>query len=339
MNIKQVISQPEYEFLETNEHLGNNICFLTFGGSHAYGTNTPTSDIDVRGVVLDRPSDLIGFTGFEQFQNNETDTVIYGFNKFVRLAYKCSPNVIELLGCREDSYLINNEFGKLLLDNADMFLSKIAAKTFGGYATQQLRRLQNAIARDSYPQSEKENHILGSCNNAMMTFSDRYHDIDDYGTFELSVVPSKKEDMDSEIVATINLKDYPIRDYMGMMSELNDTIKNYDKLNQRNKKKDETHLNKHAMHLVRLYLTVFDILEKKQIITYRENDIPLLMSVRNGDYMNEDGTYRKEFFEMITNFEKRLQYASQNTDLPSKPNYKEIEELVMQVNRYIVNYK
>lgn len=337
MNIKQVISQPEYDFLNTNEHIKDRICFLTFGGSHAYGTNTPTSDIDVRGVVLDKPSDLIGFSNFEQFINNETDTVIYGFNKFVKLACKCSPSIIELLGCKEDSYLIENEIGKMLLDNSNIFLSKNAAYTFGGYATQQLRRLQNAIARDSYPQSEKEQHILGSCNNTIMSFNDRYHDIDDYGTFELSVIPSKKAELESEIVATINLTNYPIRDYMGMMSELNDTIKNYDKLNKRNSKKDEAHLNKHAMHLVRLYLTAFDILENKRIVTYRENDIPLLMSIRNGYFMNKDGTYKQEFFDMISDFEKRLKYDSDNTDLPNKPNYKIIEEFVMEVNSKIIN--
>ena len=27
--IKNLIKQPEYDFLRTNEHLGNNICLLT----------------------------------------------------------------------------------------------------------------------------------------------------------------------------------------------------------------------------------------------------------------------------------------------------------------------
>ena len=36
-----------------------------------------------------------------------------------------------------------------------MFLSKKAIQSFGGYADQQLRRLQNALARDSYSQARK----------------------------------------------------------------------------------------------------------------------------------------------------------------------------------------
>ena len=86
------------------------------------------------------------------------------------------------------------------------------------------------------------------------------------------------------------------------------------------------------MHLVRLYLTCFDLLEKGDIITYRENDIPMLMEIRNGKYQKEDGSYDPAFFEMIDEMERRLQYAAQNTVLPDKPDYKQIEEFVISVN-------
>ena len=108
-------------------------------------------------------------------------------------------------------------------------------------------------------------------------------------------------------------------------------------MNKRNHKKDSNHLNKHAMHLVRLYLTCFDILERKEIVTYRENDLELLKSVRMGDYQNEDGTYRQEFFEIINSFEQRLNYDKENNDLPDSPDMKKVEEFVMSVNRRVVD--
>ena len=58
----------------------------------------------------------------------------------------------------------------MLRDNAKIFLSKKAKHSFGGYATSQLRRLQNALARDSYSQKEKEQHILGSIQNQIEHF-------------------------------------------------------------------------------------------------------------------------------------------------------------------------
>lgn len=48
-----MVQGAEYDFLRENSHLGSNIMFLTLGGSHAYGTNVPGSDVDVRGVTGD----------------------------------------------------------------------------------------------------------------------------------------------------------------------------------------------------------------------------------------------------------------------------------------------
>jgi len=40
--------------------------FLVYGGSHAYGTSTPTSDIDIRGCAFNRKQELLGLSSFEQ---------------------------------------------------------------------------------------------------------------------------------------------------------------------------------------------------------------------------------------------------------------------------------
>lgn len=52
--IKQKVASKEYNFLRENEHLGKNIILLGLGGSHAYGTNTEISDLDIRGIATNR---------------------------------------------------------------------------------------------------------------------------------------------------------------------------------------------------------------------------------------------------------------------------------------------
>lgn len=335
-SIKKIIDSVEYDFLRTNEHLKDKIVFLTLGGSHAYGTNIETSDVDIRGCALNSPSDLIGLTNFEQVVNEKTDTTIYSFNKLISLLLNCNPNTIELLGCKPEHYLMMTDVGKELLDNRKLFLSKRAVNSFGGYANQQLRRLENALARDSYPQVEKEKHILGSCMTSMMSFGQRYTSFPD-GSIKLYIDKSNHEELTSEIFADITLSHYPLRDYKNMWSDMNNIVKDYGKLNKRNHKKDDAHLNKHAMHLVRLYLMCLDILKKEEIITYREKDHDLLMDIRSGVYQKEDGTYRSEFFEMVDSLEKKLSYAKENTSLPDNPNMHLIEEFVMDVNRRTIN--
>ena len=333
VQIKEKVSSKEYNFLRENEHLKNNIILLTLGGSHAYGTNVEASDLDVRGIALNRKQDLLGLSNFENFVNVETDTTIYGFNEIVKLLLNVNPNVIEMLGCKDEHYLILSEEGKMLKNNTDLFLTQKAVNSFGGYANQQLRRLQNALARDNYPQQEKEKHILNSILNQLSTFETRYkNDFD----INLYLDNSDKEEFEEEIFMDINLKHYPLRDYHGIYSEMHNVVKDYGKLNHRNKKKDDLHLNKHAMHLVRLFLMAIEILEGKGVNTYREQDRNLLLEIRNGKYQKADGSYYDEFFEMIDELDKKLKYAKENSPLPKSPNMKKVEEFVISINERIV---
>lgn len=101
MDFKALMNTTEYNFLRTNGRLGDRIMLLGLGGSYAYGTNNKGSDIDFRGVTLMMPSDLLGLTEFEQYEDDKTDTVIYGFNKLVKLLLECNPNTCEMLGLDE----------------------------------------------------------------------------------------------------------------------------------------------------------------------------------------------------------------------------------------------
>lgn len=113
-----------------------------------------------------------------------------------------------------------------------------------------------------------------------------------------------------------------------MWSEMHNVMKTYGKLNTRNKKKDELHLNKHAMHLVRLYLMGIDLFESGKIITYREKDLNLLHSIRNGKYMLDDGTFSNEFFDMVDDLNDRFDNAIQHSVLPAKPQIDKINKFM-----------
>ena len=137
--IKKLLLTDQYNFLRDNENLGNNIMLLTLGGSRAYGTQNDNSDVDIRGIFGENKKQILGLSEATQFEHKETDTVIYSFNKIVKLMMNCNPNVIELFGTRDDMLFYISDEGKMLKDNVNLFLSKRAKFTFGGYADQQLR--------------------------------------------------------------------------------------------------------------------------------------------------------------------------------------------------------
>lgn len=333
--IKEKIQSSEYDFLRTNEHLGKNIVLLGLGGSHAYGTNTESSDLDIRGCALNTKRELLTNESFDQADNQETDTTIYSFNKLVSLLSNVNPNTIELLGLKKEHYLYIHPIGQELLDHAHMFLSQKAIYSFGGYANQQLRRLDNKSVR-LVNQNQREQHILNSIKNAYVTFPERYFDFSE-DNIRLYIDKSDQEEYDTEIFMDVNLHHYPLRDYKSMWSEMNNIVKDYSKIGKRNKHAIEhAKLGKHMQHLVRLYYMCFDILENERIVTYREKEHDLLMDIRNGKYLDENKQPIPEFFEMVDELEKRLEYDKNNTSLPVKPNYKEINDFVMGINERVV---
>ena len=332
MDFIKLMSSTEYDFLRTNPRLGNRIMLMGLGGSYAYGTNNENSDIDFRGITLNLPSDLLGLTEFEQYEDENTDTVIYAFNKVVKLLLECNPITIELLGLDEEQYLMKTTLGQELLDHKQLFLSKRAAKSFGGYASAQLRRLQNAIARDSMPQQEREQHIYNSVRNALEDFR-RKNQMFDKGNINIYIDKSDNPEFQTDIFIDAEYKHLPLRDYENMLGAMNSVIRDYDKIGKRNRKKDDNHLNKHAMHLIRLFMMAIDILEKGEIRTHRTEDLELLKSIRRGDFQKEDKSFSKEFYEILSDYENQLDIATKNTQLPDNSDMEKVEKFVEYVNR------
>ena len=71
-------------------------------------------------------------------------------------------------------------------------------------------------------------------------------------------------------------------------------------------------------------------------MTYREDEHDLLMDIRNGKYLDSNRQPTAEFYEMVDDYERKLDYAKQNTNLPDHPDYRAINEFVASVNERVV---
>ena len=341
MNITEirdkVLFSNEYEFLKTNEHLGNNIILIGLGGSYAYGTQKEdgSSDIDCRGCALNSKEEILTNKNFDQFVNEETDTTIYSFNKLVSLLSNTNPNTIELMGLKPEHYLYLHPIGKELIDNAHLFLSKKAIHSFGGYANQQLRRME-LLCNRNVSQTQREQFILNTINNAIYDIKQACQDFTDE-EIKLYIDKAVQEGYDTEIFMDVNLKHYPLRDYCSIWNEMKSIVSSYNKIGKRNKHAIEHNkIGKHMCHLIRLYMMCIDILEKEEIIAYREAERDLLMDIRNGKFIDSNNQPTSAFNDLLNEYEKRFDYAKLNTNLPDSPDYKKINEFVMSVNERVV---
>ena len=116
--------------------------YVTRHGSHAYGTNLPTSDMDLRGIFIAPKEYYLGFQNvIEQVEQKEPDFVAFELRKFMRLAADANPNVLELLYTDESDHLVTSPAFQILQERRDLFLSRKAKHTFAGYAASQLKRI------------------------------------------------------------------------------------------------------------------------------------------------------------------------------------------------------
>ncbi len=329
MDWNKVLESEDYSFLKNDPLLKDRILFLTIAGSYAYGTNMETSDLDIRGVVLERETDSLGLTDFEQYIDTKTDTVIYSLKKFLKLVRECNPNIIEMLYSKPEHYLYVSEAGKILLENRDLFLTKRAAYSFGGFANQQLNRLENALARDTLTERDKLEHVNRSVENAAKAFETKFKLPDNAVR---TYVGKWQEGSDEEILVDFNLKHYPLNRLRSMIEEMTNVSRSYNEtIGAKNKKKDDLHLNKHMMHLIRLYFMCNEILEYKTVHTFRANEKDLLLDIREGKYRTTDGYVTDEFYTLLDNLKTKCEELKKTTTLPDVVDKDKFNELVLRL--------
>ena len=90
------------------------------------------------------------------------------------------------------------------------------------------------------------------------------------------------------------------------------------------------------MHLIRLYLMVFDILEDGKINTYRNKDREFLLSVRNGKYLDSDYRPTKEFNDLLNELDSKFKSLSESTQLPDKPDIDRVNKFLFEVNKHTI---
>ena len=143
------------------------------------GEMLPPSDMDIRGLFVVNTKSLLmmGNTKDVVEQKKDADTVYDEVKRFLELCIQCNPERLELLAtCAKFGVVELNDvshmlrahpgevedtlrarkglatsIGKLLIDNRDMFLSRRLIKTYGGYAKQQLMRIERKEERRSKP--------------------------------------------------------------------------------------------------------------------------------------------------------------------------------------------
>ncbi|HRI14345.1 MAG TPA: nucleotidyltransferase domain-containing protein [Verrucomicrobiota bacterium] len=128
-------------------------------GSRAYGLDTDDSDTDRRGIYL-APAELQWslFGAPEQFEDNAAQSCFWELQKFLTMALKANPNILECLY----SPLVENAtpLGEELLAKRDCFLSQMIFQTFNGYAMSQFKKIEQDLRNHGEVRWKHAMHLL-----------------------------------------------------------------------------------------------------------------------------------------------------------------------------------
>jgi predicted nucleotidyltransferase len=146
------VKWPKFEQFD----LQDRTILLGWMGSHSHGTYVEPKkggidDKDVMGIVVPSKSYYLGLDKWEGLNTwvDEYDLTFYEARKFMNLLLKNNPNVLGMLWLEPNMYLKTTDVGKKLIKNREIFSSKLAYKSFNGYAYSQLRKMTH-LACEGY---------------------------------------------------------------------------------------------------------------------------------------------------------------------------------------------
>lgn len=342
--------------------------FECMAGSHAYGTSTPTSDVDIRGVCI--PADKSYYIGFgmnvfeqkDKWSDTEDDKVIYDLRKFLKLAAESNPNILDLLFCDESDIRKTSDSWKKIQEQRQKFLSRKARHSYTGYAFSQLRRIKNHRGyllnppkkrpeRADYGLPEQERtatpEMIGAFQwvlTEMLKNSLESSTVFSQETLEelkqVNYIGLVQSQLKPEVYAEVQKLTGASDEWMHAMGQekaytnaMNEWTSYQNWAKSRNVKRAEIEAKygydtKHAMHLVRLIRMGKEILEQGLVLVKRP-DAEELVAIRNGAW-----TY-DQVVTYAENMEQIMEASQKTSPLPREPDRVGIDKLCQEV---IENY-
>lgn len=140
-------------------NLFDRVIYRCIVGSQAYGLAGVGSDIDRRGIYLP-PAELHWslFSVSEQLENEATQEAYWELQKFLTMALKANPNVLECLY----SPLVETAtpLAEELLAMRSAFLSRLVYQTYNGYVMSQFKKMQADIRNQGRVKWKHVMHLI-----------------------------------------------------------------------------------------------------------------------------------------------------------------------------------
>ena len=140
-------------------NLYDSVIYRCIVGSRAYGLDNEQSDTDRRGIYL--PPAMLHWSLYgipEQLENKKNDECYWELQKFLIVALKANPNVLECLYTPLVETV--SPIAQELLDIREIFLSKLVYQTYNGYVLSQFKKMEQDLRNTGEVRSKHAMHLI-----------------------------------------------------------------------------------------------------------------------------------------------------------------------------------
>ena len=141
----------------------NLIIFEGMIGSHAHGTNTDKSDVDIKGIYMLPLEMHTGFDYVERIADEGNNNTYYELKRFFELLAVNNPDIMELMCLPDDCILYKDPIFDMVLENYQQFLSKLCENSYGEFAIGQIKKARGLNKKIVNPMDKIRKNIIDFC--------------------------------------------------------------------------------------------------------------------------------------------------------------------------------
>jgi predicted nucleotidyltransferase len=158
-------------------NLYDRVIYRCIVGSRAFGLADDESDTDRRGIYLP-PADLQWslYGVSEQLENEQSQEAYWELQKFLTMALKANPNILECLYTPLVEHA--TPLAQELLAMREVFLSKMVYQTFNGYVMSQFKKLSADLRNHGQVKWKHVMHLIRLLLSGVTVLRDGYVPVD-----------------------------------------------------------------------------------------------------------------------------------------------------------------
>jgi len=326
-------------------------------GSKAYGLDTPSSDIDIKGVFILPKENFYTQQYIPQVSNETNDIVYFELGRYIELLSVNNPNILELLNTPENAVLYKHPLLNQI-QSVDI-LSKLCKNTFGRFAISQIKKAKGLNKKIANPVDKERKGILDFCfvnyNSGSLNVK-KYLEIKNwkqvdcglvnivnmknmYGLYHSSDIPLKgicknensnevslssiPKELSQETILYFNKDGYSkyckdYKEYWAWVEKRNET--RYENTQSHGKNYDA----KNMMHTFRLLEMAIEIARDHKINVHRR-DRDFLLKVKSGVFEYDD------LLAQANEKQEEMEQTFENSALQEKPELLELHNLHFEI--------